>query len=73
MQNRRIINHELVQAGVPISPRIESNSMIALVAHVLTGDWVSIVNADTAMLFAARPGTLRHSAFAASKARKRSG
>ncbi|MBN2759414.1 MAG: LysR family transcriptional regulator [Rhodobacteraceae bacterium] len=55
MQNRRIINHELARAGVPIAPRIESNSMIALVAHVLTGDWVSIVNADTAALFAARP------------------
>ena len=55
MQNRRIINHELVEADVPIAPRIESNSIIALVAHVLTGEWVSIVNADTATLFAARP------------------
>lgn len=55
MQNRRIINHELTQANVPIAPRIESNSIIALVAHVLTGDWVSVVNADTAALFAVRP------------------
>lgn len=54
MQNRRIINHELTQAGVPIAPRIESNSIIALVAHVMTGEWVSIVNADTAALFAAK-------------------
>ncbi len=56
MQNRRIIDHELVRASVPIAPRIQSNSIIALVAHVRTGDWVSIVNAHTADLFAATPG-----------------
>jgi DNA-binding transcriptional LysR family regulator len=55
MQNRRIINQELALAGVSVAPRIESNSIIALVAHVLTGAWVSIVNGDTAELFTASP------------------
>jgi DNA-binding transcriptional LysR family regulator len=55
MQNRRIINEALGLAGVSTAPRMESNSIIALVVHVLSGDWVSVVNAQTAELFAARP------------------
>ncbi|HOZ35288.1 MAG TPA: LysR family transcriptional regulator, partial [Tabrizicola sp.] len=39
MQNRRIVNQHLGEAGVASVPMIESNSTMALVAHVLTGRW----------------------------------
>ena len=55
MQNRRIINNELARAEVPVAPQLESNSVVALVAHVQAGPWVSVVNAHTATLFAATP------------------
>ncbi len=55
MQNRRIINNELARAEVPVAPQLESNSVVALVAHVQAGPWVSVVNAHTAALFAATP------------------
>lgn len=51
MQNRRIVNHHLVQAGVEVAAPIESNSMIALLAHVATGRWASIVPEAMAELF----------------------
>ncbi len=56
MQNRRIINAELAAAQITASPQMESNSVMALVAHVQAGPWVSIVNAHTADLFAGAPG-----------------
>ena len=43
MQNRRIINQHLAEAGVTASPTLESNSMIVLHAHVLTGHWATIM------------------------------
>ena len=43
MQNRRIINQHLAEAHVSANPRVESNSSVALVAHVSTGQWASIV------------------------------
>lgn len=43
MQNRRIVNQHLAEAGVQVSPTIESNSTIALISHVLTGQWASVV------------------------------
>jgi DNA-binding transcriptional LysR family regulator len=43
MQNRRILNGLLAAAGPPSEPTMESNSMIALVAHVRTGKWASIM------------------------------
>ena len=43
MQNRRIINQNLADAGATVEPRIESNSAIALIAHVRTGRWASVV------------------------------
>lgn len=52
MQNRRIVNHHLAKAGVTAAPMIESNSTIALVSHVLTGRWASIVPRRLADLFA---------------------
>jgi len=44
MQNRRIIDALLRQAGVPEkAPMLESNSHIVLFTHVLSGQWVSIL------------------------------
>ncbi|TVS05230.1 MAG: LysR family transcriptional regulator [Rhodobacteraceae bacterium] len=55
MQNRRILNHALAEAGVPVDLHLQSNSSLALVAHVQAGPWVSVVNIQTAALFAATP------------------
>jgi DNA-binding transcriptional LysR family regulator len=43
MQNRRIINQHLTEAGAVARARVESNSTIALISHVMSGRWVSIV------------------------------
>ncbi|AZL59048.1 LysR family transcriptional regulator [Tabrizicola piscis] len=51
MQNRRIVNQHLGDAGVVAAPMIESNSTVALVAHVLTGRWASIVPKRLADMF----------------------
>ena len=51
MQNRRIIGGLLGQAGVPVAPRIETNSTIVLVAHVLAGGWATILPMGAAELF----------------------
>ncbi len=60
MQNRRIVDRHLSEAlaaagreGGP--PRLESNSIIALAAHVAAGDWASVVPARMAGLFTADP------------------
>lgn len=52
MQNRRIINQHLSEAGVTAAPTVESNSVLALVSHVMTGRWASIVPVKLAELFA---------------------
>ena len=51
MQNRRIVNQHLGEAGVVVAPMIESNSTVALVAHVLTGRWASVVPQRLADMF----------------------
>ncbi len=43
MQNRRIVDQLLVSAGNLPEPTLESNSVIALYAHVKTGQWASIM------------------------------
>ncbi len=48
MQNRRIIDKLLREAGTAPSPTLESNSMIVLFAHVRTGKWSSIMPAKLA-------------------------
>jgi DNA-binding transcriptional LysR family regulator len=53
MQNRRIVNQHLGEAGVAPMPMIESNSTMALVAHVLTGRWASVVPKKLADMFVA--------------------
>jgi DNA-binding transcriptional LysR family regulator len=48
MQNRRIIDGLLREAGAPPSPTLESDSMLVLFAHVRTGKWASIMPARLA-------------------------
>jgi DNA-binding transcriptional LysR family regulator len=43
MQNRRIIEQLLRQAGAEVSPTLESDSIIVLFAHVRTGKWASVM------------------------------
>jgi DNA-binding transcriptional LysR family regulator len=43
MQNRRILNRLLSVGGPMPTPTMESNSMIALFAHVRTGKWASVM------------------------------
>ena len=56
MQNRRIVNQYLAEAGASVAPQIESNSTIALVTHVMSGQWASILPKTLAELFAGTAG-----------------
>jgi DNA-binding transcriptional LysR family regulator len=58
MQNRRIVNQHLSEAGARAAASVESNSTIALVSHVQTGGWASIVPKRLADMFA-QDGRLR--------------
>jgi len=48
MQNRRIIDRLLRDAGCEPAPTLESNSMMVLVSHVRTGRWSSVMPAKVA-------------------------
>ena len=43
MQNRRIVDQHLAEAGLTAQPTLESDSMIALFSHVRTGKWSSVM------------------------------
>jgi DNA-binding transcriptional LysR family regulator len=51
MQNRRIIDQHLSEAGVQVRPTLESNSMIVLFSHIRTGKWSSIMPLNLAETF----------------------
>lgn len=51
MQNRRIINRHLEEAGVKAQTTLESNSMIVLFSHIRTGKWASIMPLNLAETF----------------------
>ncbi|NKN37005.1 LysR family transcriptional regulator [Agrobacterium sp. a22-2] len=51
MQNRRIINQHMTEAGVAPKPTLESNSMIVLFSHIRTGSWASIMPRNVAESF----------------------
>jgi DNA-binding transcriptional LysR family regulator len=51
MQNRRIVNQHLADAGAQAQAAVESNSTIALISHVLTGHWASVVPKRLADMF----------------------
>jgi DNA-binding transcriptional LysR family regulator len=44
LQQRRIIDEALRRSGVQVRPAIETDSILALTTHVLTGRWVSVVS-----------------------------
>ncbi|MBC9245861.1 LysR family transcriptional regulator [Paracoccus sp. 11-3] len=48
MQNRRIINRNLANAGVTPQVAVESASTVVLVAHVMEGGWLTILPEDIA-------------------------
>ncbi len=58
MQNRRLIDRHLREAGAKPQCTVESNSMLILYAHVRTGGWASIMPVRLAREFE-RPGRLR--------------
>lgn len=43
MQNRRIIDQHLAEAGATARASLESNSMIVLFSHIRTGKWSSVM------------------------------
>jgi DNA-binding transcriptional LysR family regulator len=45
MQNRRIIDRRLREAGTEPAPTLQSNSMVLLYSHVRTGQWASVMPA----------------------------
>lgn len=51
MQNRRIIDQHLAEAGVSVRPTLESNSMSVLYAHIRSGKWSSIMPLNLAETF----------------------
>lgn len=51
MQNRRIINQHLFEAGVEVTPQIESTSVVVLVSHVVHSNWVTILPVRAAEIF----------------------
>ena len=48
MQNRRIIDRALLEAGTQAKPSLTSNSVIVLYTHVKTGRWASVMPAKLA-------------------------
>lgn len=58
MQNRRLIERHLRDAGANPTCTLESNSMLILYAHVRTGEWASVIPVCFAEEIA-RPGRLR--------------
>ena len=58
MQNRRLIDRHLEEAGVQQKPTLESNSMLVLYAHVRSGEWASILPSRLAETLD-RPSRLR--------------
>ncbi|GGM11507.1 LysR family transcriptional regulator [Pseudooceanicola nanhaiensis] len=53
MQNRRIVNQRLFEAGVVPEVRVESNSTVVLMSHVATGGWSTILPREMAEFLAA--------------------
>ncbi len=53
MQNRRIVDGHLEQAGVTLAPMVTSNSFVVLLSHVMTGRWATVAPARLAEAFGA--------------------
>jgi DNA-binding transcriptional LysR family regulator len=55
MQNRRIIDRHLQQAGATASAKLESDSMIVQFAHIQTGQWSGIMPEKLTGIFGLAP------------------
>lgn len=53
MQNRRIVNQRLFEAGVVPDVRVESNSTVILMSHVAGGGWSTVLPREMAEFLAA--------------------
>ncbi|PTW47072.1 LysR family transcriptional regulator [Rhodovulum kholense] len=51
MQNRRIVDRHMAEAGAVARARLESNSLLALIAHVQASGWVTILPLRSAQPF----------------------
>lgn len=56
MQNRRILNSAFAAAGVPVRAAVESNSVLAITAHVWSGAWCTVIPQAFLPLFHADDG-----------------
>ncbi|WP_424136888.1 LysR family transcriptional regulator [Roseomonas chloroacetimidivorans] len=56
MQNRRIMDRLLQQAGVEVEATVESNSIVALIAHVRSGLWMTVLPESVANSMGAAGG-----------------
>jgi DNA-binding transcriptional LysR family regulator len=56
MQNRRIVDRLMRGAGVEARPTIESNSVLALLAHARTGQWATVLPESIATTLGAGAG-----------------
>lgn len=59
MQNRRIMDRLMRGAGVEPQAALESNSQLTLLAHVLSGEWATVLPEHVAEILALAP-RLRH-------------
>lgn len=55
MQNRRILDRLLHNAGIDLAPTLESNSIVVLVSHVQTGRWACVLPEKLAQIFGLTP------------------
>ncbi|MDS9465983.1 LysR family transcriptional regulator [Paracoccus sp. MBLB3053] len=60
MQNRRIVTRHLLDAGSEAMPRVESTSMLAILSHVVTGDWAAILPRSVARALPLPQGVAAH-------------
>lgn len=52
MQNRRILNDRFYKEKIEINPLLEANSLLALLTHIQTGEWSSVLPLSLVGLFA---------------------
>jgi DNA-binding transcriptional LysR family regulator len=57
MQNRRILDRNFTEAGVSVTPSIESNTISVLYAHVATHRWSTVIAHAWLLVFGAPDGT----------------
>ena len=56
MQNRRIMDQLMQQAGVEPAATVESNSIVSLIAHVRSGGWMTVLPDSVANTLGAAAG-----------------